>query len=111
MLWPWVGGTALAFVGFVALDQLVLHPGVLTSFHGLEPLSPLYAFVMPEFRPAAALFVLLAVSCGLFLPRLISPRISTSWFAVGLFILSLALPVTLFLVRDDFAQLGSQFLI
>ena len=111
MLWPWVGGTALAFVGFVALDQLVLHPGVLTTFHGLEPLSPLYAFLMPEFRPAAALFVLLAVSCGLFLPRLISPRISTRWFAVGLFILSLALPLTLFLVRDDFAQLGSQFLI
>ncbi len=95
----------------MALDQLVLHPGVLTSFHGLEPLSPLYAFVIPEFRPAAALFVLLAVSCGLFLPRLISPRVSTPWFAAGLFILSLTLPLTLFLVRNDLAQLGSQFLI
>ena len=56
--------------------------------------------------------MLLAVSCGLCLPRFISPRISTPWFAVGLFsILSLALPLTLFFVRDDFAQLGSQFLI
>jgi hypothetical protein len=111
MLWPWVCGTALVFVALVAVDQFVLHPGVLTSFHGLEPLSPLYAFFIPEFRPAAAFFVLLAVSCGLFLPRLISPRVSTPWFAAGLFILSLTLPLTLFLVRDDLAQLGSQFLI
>ena len=33
-LWPWVCGTALAFVALVALDQLVLHPGVLTPFQG-----------------------------------------------------------------------------
>lgn len=111
MLWLWVCGTALAFAALVALDQLVLHPGVLTTFHELEPLSPLYAFLIPEFRPAAAFFVLLAVSCGLLLPWLISPRVSTAWFAAGLFILSLALPLTLFLVRDDLAQLGSQFLI
>lgn len=110
-LWPWVCGTALAFVGFVALDQFVLHPGVLTTFHGLEPLSPLYAFWLPEFKPTAALFALLALSCGLLLPRLLSPSVSTAWFAVGLLVLSLALPLTLFLVRDDFVQLGSQFLI
>jgi hypothetical protein len=111
MLWPWVCGTAVAFVAFVALDQFVLHPGVLTTFNGLEPLSPLYTFVVPKFRPSAALFVLLAVSCGLLLPRLISPRVSAPWFAAALFILSLSLPLTLFLVRDDLAQLGSQFLI
>ena len=111
MLWPWVYSTALAFVAVVALDQLVLHPGILTAFQGLEPLSPLYAFLIPEFRPAAAFFVLLAASCGLLLPWVISPRVSTAGFAAGLFILSLALPLTLFLVRDDVSQLGSQFLI
>jgi hypothetical protein len=65
---------------------------------------------VPEFRPSATFFVLLAVPCGLLLPRLISPRVSAPWFAAALFILSLSLPLTPFLVRDDLAQLGSQFL-
>ena len=110
-LWPSLVRTALAFVALIALDRLVLHTGVLTTFQGLEPLSPLYAFWMPRVRPAAVLFVLLALSCAFLMPRLISQRVSTMWFAVSLLILSLALPLALFLVRDDIVQLGSQFLI
>jgi len=111
VLLPWVIGTALVFVALVALDQLILHTNVLTSFRGLSPLSPLYAFWMPEFRPAAVLFVLLALPCTFLLPRLVGSRTSTAHFAASLLILSLALPLALFLVREEPVQIGSQFLI
>jgi hypothetical protein len=108
-LWPWLLGTSLALVALVALDQFVLHPGVLQTFQELKPLSPLYAFWMPELRGTAVLFVLLAFSCAFLVPRLISPRMSAKWFAASLLVLSLALPAALFLVREDFLQIGSQF--
>ena len=66
---------------------------------------------MPAFKPAAVLFVLLAIALAFLLPGLISPRVSTTGFAVSLAVLSLALPLTLFLVREHSARIGSQFLI
>jgi hypothetical protein len=110
-LLPWLLGTAVAFAALVALDQLVLHPGVLTTFRRIQPLSPLYAFLIPRFRLSALLFVLLAGSCAVLLPWLISLRVSARWFAAVLLLLSLALPLALFLVREDLPRLGSQFLI
>ncbi len=110
-LLPWILGTALVFVALIALDRGVLHTGVLTPFRGLEPLSPLYAFWAPVFRPGAVIFVLLALSRVFLIPRLIGPRVTTPGFAAGLLIMSLALPPALFLVRDDPVALGSQFLI
>jgi len=110
-LLPWILGTALVFVTLIALDRGVLHTGVLTPFRGLEPLSPLYAFWAPVFRPGAVIFVLLALSRVFLIPRLIGPRVTTPGFAAGLLIMSLALPPALFLVRDDPVALGSQFLI
>ena len=56
-LLPWGLGTALIFLALVALDQFVLHPGVLTTFRRIQPLSPLYAFQIPKFRPEVLLFV------------------------------------------------------
>ena len=110
-LLPWVVGTALAFVALIALDQAVVHTAVLTPFQGLDALSPLYAFWMPRFRPAAVLFVLLALSWAFWLPALVSSRISGMWFGTSLLMLSVALPLALFLVRDDPGRIGSQFLI
>jgi hypothetical protein len=110
-LLPWILGTALAFVALIALGQGVLHTRVLTPFQGIAPLSPLYAFWAPVFRPGAVIFVLLALSRGFLVPRLIGPRVSTMGFASALMIMSLALPLTLFFVRDDPTGLGSQFLI
>ena len=110
-LLPWILGTLLAFVALIALDQGVLHTRVLTPFHGLEPLSPLYAFWAPLFRPGAVIFALLALSRVFLVPRLIGARVSTMGFAAALMIMSLALPPALFFVRDDPAGLGSQFLI
>ena len=85
-LWPWVcgGPHSLSSASWRWIDSYCT-PGVLTTFHGLEPLSPLYAFSVPQiFKPTAALLALLALSCGLLLPRLLSPSVSTAWFAVGL---------------------------
>jgi hypothetical protein len=110
-LLPWLLGTAVVFVALIALDRGVLHTGVLTPFRGLEPLSPLYAFWAPAFRAGAVIFVLLALSRVFLVPRLIGPRVTTMGFAAGLMIMSLALPLALFLVRDEPVALGSQFLI
>lgn len=109
-LWPWIGSTALIFVALVALDQFFLHPGVLTTFHEREPLSPLYAFVIPACRSTAFIFVFLTVGSAFIVPRLLRLR-GPSRFAAALSILSVALPLALFLVRDELSQLGSQFLI
>jgi len=110
-LLPWILGTALVFVALIALERGVLHAGVLTPFRGLEPLSPLYAFWAPAFRPGSVIFVLLVLSRVFLVPRLIGPRVTTIGFAAGLMIMSLALPLALFLVRDEPIALGSQFLI
>jgi hypothetical protein len=83
VLLPWMLAMALALLAWIAVDRQVLHTSVLTSFQGLEPLSPLYAFWMPVFRPAAFLFVLLALSWAFWLPRLISSRISELWVAAS----------------------------
>lgn len=110
-LLPWVAGVALAFAAFVALDQFVLHIPVLTTFDERAPLSPLYAFWMPQVTSAAALFVILALAALFLLRRLLSQRTSDAWFGAALLALAVALPLALFLVREDFQRLGSQFLI
>jgi hypothetical protein len=108
---PWVVGTTVAFFALVALDHFVLHGDVLTTFQDIRPLSPLYAFWMPEMKPASFAFVLAAFVCLWHLPRLLSSRTSAMRFGATLFGMSLVLPLTLFLVREGAAQIGSQFLI
>lgn len=108
---PWVLGTAVVFAALMALDRLVLHPAVLTDYADVPPQSPLYAFLLPEWRASALLFVLLAAVAALVLPRLVSFRVPDRWFAAALLVLSAALPLTLFLVRENLPRLGAQFLI
>jgi len=108
---PWVAGVCLAFGAFVAIDQLVLRTAVLTTFEGHLPVSPLYAFWMPECRVAAVFFVVLALATSALLPRLLDHRTSDVWFGTALFALALSLPFALFLIREGSVMLGSQFLI
>ena len=108
---PWVVATFVAFGAFVALDQFVLHIPILTSLQGHAPLSPLFAFWMPTWRPEAALFVALAITLIALVPRLLDRRTSDPVFGSGLVAAAVSLPITLFLVRDPLSRLGSQFLI
>src|SRR3954471_20445681 len=108
---PYIVGVAGAFVALVALDRLVLRTAVLTPFEGLPPLSPLYAFWMPAWRPTASLFVLVALALVAFAPRLLDVRLSERRFGAILLVLALLAPLALFLVRESPDRLGSQFLI
>jgi hypothetical protein len=84
---------------------------VLTPFEGRAPLSPLYAFWIPGWRPAAVLFLLLAAFVAAIAPRLLDERWSEARFGGALLALALALPLALFLVREGPDRLGMQFLI
>ncbi|MGE5832924.1 MAG: glycosyltransferase family 39 protein [Acidobacteriota bacterium] len=108
---PWLLGTGVAFCACVALDRLVLHNNVLTTFNGQQPLSPLYAFWMPQVRMAAASFVLSAIALVWLAPKLLESRTSDRWFAVALLAAALALPLALFATRESVDRIGMQFLI
>jgi hypothetical protein len=110
-LLPWIVGTAVVFLVLVAFDQLVLHVPVLTSFDGRAPLLPLYAFWMPEYRTPAVIFIVLALAIAAIVPRLLDQRTSDARFGAGLLTAAVALPVALFLIRENLDRLGSQFLI
>ena len=77
-------GTGLAFCACVALDLLVLHNNVLTPFNGQRPLSPLYAFWLPQVRMAALTFVIPAIALVWMAPKLLENRTSDGWFGVAL---------------------------
>src|SRR5262245_38804233 len=100
---------ALALAALWAIDFFFLRPAVLTPFEGRPPLTPLYAFWLPALRPQLAAFAALAAAVVLLAPRLLDlpPRS----FAAALALLALALPLALFLVRDDLPALGAQFTI
>jgi hypothetical protein len=110
-LLPWVIGVGLAFAALVAIDQFALHIPVLTTFDDNPPLSPLYAFWMPELNASAVLFLVSALAFGALVPRLLAKRTSDTWFGVALLAFSIALPLALFLARENAGRLGSQFLI
>lgn len=102
----------LALAGLWALDLFVLRTGVLTTFRKQPALTPLYAFWNPVLRAQALVFVVAAAIATLASARLADPdRTSRSAFTVVLLLLALALPLALFLVRQDLAELGSPFVI
>ena len=104
--------TALVLGALWALDHLVIDVNVLTTFKGQQPLSPLYAFWRPVFRPLGFLFLAVCAALGVVLPRCVRPkRVSRTWFQVILIALALLVPFLLFLVRDSAASLGGNFLI
>jgi len=107
----WLIGTAVAFGACVALDRLVLHNNVLTTFNGQQPLSPLYAFWMPQVRMEAASFVVTAIALVWMVPKLLESRTSDRWFGVVLLAASLALPLALSATRESVDRIGTQFLI
>jgi hypothetical protein len=93
-----------------SLDHFLLHIKILTPYQGQAPLSPLYAFWVPAIRPEAVIFILLAAGLVGVVPVLTDPqRMSRRLFTLALVLLALALPLALFMVRQDIRELGSQF--
>jgi hypothetical protein len=92
------------------LDYLVFRPPFPVSYGGVAPLAPLYAFPIPLFRAQAIVFVGLALLFVSASERLCDPsRVGKKMFAFLLATSALFLPLALFLVRQDFGRLGSQF--
>ena len=107
VLW---GGGLLAALWLV--DLFVLRTPVLTPFARRPALTPLYAFWLPLLRPQALLFAAAAATLACVSCRLADPaRTPRTWFVASLLVASVALPLTLFVARQDPAELGSQFLI
>ncbi len=103
---------ALVLSALWALDVYVLRTRVLTIFRGLMPLTPLYAFWNPLLRPPALLFAAAATVTVVVAPILADPaRTSRGRFLSAVLALALLLPATLFLVRQPWGMLGSQFVI
>jgi hypothetical protein len=101
---------ALALAALWAISFRLLHGRVLATWQGEEALAPLYAFVSPLARPGALLFAALGLGLTLFSGRLCDPeRLSRVRFAVALLAAAVLLPLALFLVRSDLADLGRQF--
>jgi len=95
-----------------ALDVYVLRTRVLTVFRGLMPLTPLYAFWNPLLRPSALPFAAAATLVVAVAPALADPRrTSRAGFLAALLALAFLLPATLFLVRQPWGMLGSQFVV
>lgn len=95
-----------------ALDVWVLRTRVLTIFRGLMPLTPLYAFWNPLLQPTALLFAGAATLAVVAAPALADPRRTARGpFVAALLALALLLPATLFLVRQPWRMLGSQFVV
>lgn len=101
---------AALLAGAWALDHWVLRLQVLTAFGRLRPVSPLYAFWMPVVRPQALLLPLVAAPLLVLAPRLCAAeRTSRAVFLAVLVAAAVALPLALFLVREDAGRLGSSF--
>lgn len=102
----WVAAVALV-AGLLALDRFVLHTQVLTSFRSLPAQSPLYAFWMPVLKPAALVFVALALIAISLAPAWCDPSRTTRLRFLATFVAASALlPLALFAVREDPRALG-----
>ena len=107
--WAFLAAIGLS-AGLWALDRYVLHLSVLTTFRGTKAASPIYAFWNPVVRVEALAFVLLGVAFAWSAPRLADPaRVARSTFVACLAIAGVALPLALFLVRQDLGELGAPF--
>lgn len=107
--WTFLAAAAL-LAGLWALDRYVFHLSVLTKFRGASAASPLYAFWNPILRPEALAFVLLALAFAWLAPLLADPaRAARPTFVASLFVAGVALPLALFLVRQDLGELGAPF--
>ena len=105
-----IAGTLAVLAALWLVDLCVLHTQVLTSFQRHAALTPLYAFAMPVVRVQALVYMMAAASLVLGAPRACdTSRTSRAAFALAIFGASCALPLALFLVRQDPRELGSQF--
>lgn len=92
------------------LDYAVLEPPFPVAFDGVAPLAPLYAFARPVLRFEAVAFALLALALLRASEALADPaRVGKRAFAVALGAGALLLPLALFAVRQDLAELGQAF--
>ncbi|MBI5363669.1 MAG: glycosyltransferase family 39 protein [Planctomycetes bacterium] len=107
--WSFVAAVLL-LAGLWALDRYVFHLSVLLPFRGARASSPLYAFWSPVLRPEALAFAVLATLFAWLAPRLADPaRAARPTFVASLVVAGIALPLALFLVRQDLGELGAPF--
>ena len=93
-----------------ALDFAVFQPPFPVGYQGRAALAPLYAVAMPVLRVQALLFAVFAFALVRTSARLADPeRTGRRAFGAILFLASIVLPLALFWVRQDLAELGSQF--
>src|SRR5262245_15866565 len=106
-----IAASALACAVLWALD-LVLGRSVLTPFVGeggsIPAAAPLYAFWKPVWRPHGFAFVLVAGAVVALVPRMCAEERTTRVRFLGfLLAAAIALPLSLFLVRQPLGELGS----
>ncbi len=110
----------LAAAGILAalwlFDLYVLRTPVLTPFVGagvkVQALTPIYAFGSPAITARAAWFVAASLGFVAIAVRLCRvERTSARTFVAASIALGIVLPVSLFVLRQGLAELGTQFLI